>query len=941
MELATQLKRLEPYSHSNKYADRIYNQLLYLYHMNHSRHANWEPMLAEAIVYLWDSIHENGSIVKEDCENLELALAGLSPAAKEITIHCVAHAHIDMNWQWGYQETISVATETFRTMLRLMEEYPEFTFSQSQAAVYEMVEKYDPTMLGEIRRRVQEGRWELSASTWVEADKNMANGESQCRQIYYTKQYLARLFQINPDSLRLNFEPDTFGHSVHVPEILQNGGVDYFYHCRGTKPPKGPYIWKAPSGKSVLAYQEPSWYQGPINNRDFAYYPQFGAKMADGTLTEFLKVYGVGDHGGGPSRLDIERILDMMSWPLYPTLKFSRYDTYFSYLDSVRHLLPEFSGELNFVFTGCYTSQSRIKMANRKAELRLYDAELLDAAAVTMTHRPSSGKFTTAWHNTLFNQFHDILPGSGTIETREAALGLFQETLGYTNTAASNALRTIAEEIDTSSLPYDDSPTSRSEGAGAGFHVDRERAFGVDVAEQGRGKIRIFHLFNTTPYARKEVTSLQIWDYPDDIGNLEAIDSSGKSLPLQLSEGQRGYWNHQYCTVLVTAEIPALGYTTIVIRQREAVSPSCLELPGRPDRRQDTFGDQNIVLENERIRAEFDAQTCLILSLKDKLANLELLPDHTTGAGGFRLVHENPRFGHSSWTRGPSQRTDCLNQIGNVHITDCKEQGLCRSLTYDLSFGERSTMTVTVRLYSQSTVLDYDIHVNWLEVGDNSDSPLLTFWCPAGYSVKNCRYETANGVVERPLLPHDVPSLCRMELLPQEENPYLQLMADTKYGFRGWNNEGEIALIQASFQPDLYPELGQHHFHTAIAIVENGNDAQRTGDFYNHEVIPVSATGAHEGILPLTASFFRWDNADNLSLSGARVADDGALTLRIYNRSAQETQTTLRFSSTIQSAAVTDIAEKHEIPLTFEGCNLPLDVPAYATVTVKVILTLF
>ncbi len=110
-------------------------------------------------------------------------------------------------------------------MLDLMNEYPGFTFSQSQASVYRIVEEHDPELLKEIRRRVKEGRWEVTASTWVETDKNMPCGESLARHVLYTKRYLARLFDLEGERLAIDFEPDTFGHSRNVPEILARGGV--------------------------------------------------------------------------------------------------------------------------------------------------------------------------------------------------------------------------------------------------------------------------------------------------------------------------------------------------------------------------------------------------------------------------------------------------------------------------------------------------------------------------------------------------------------------------------------------------------------------------------------------------------------------------------------------------------------------------------------------
>jgi len=109
----------------------------------------------------------------------------IQEAAKKTKIFCVAHAHLEMNWMWSYNETVAITLDTFRTVLKLMKEYPELTFSQSQASVYQIVEENDPIMFEEIKKRVKENRWEITVSTWVEADKHMSDGESQARHILY------------------------------------------------------------------------------------------------------------------------------------------------------------------------------------------------------------------------------------------------------------------------------------------------------------------------------------------------------------------------------------------------------------------------------------------------------------------------------------------------------------------------------------------------------------------------------------------------------------------------------------------------------------------------------------------------------------------------------------------------------------------------------------
>ena len=353
--------RLERLNEHNRaqFAARILYQLEYAHEISQVAGGTHDALIDRTIDYLVQSSSAEGIITQEAAKQAEVMISDLSLEAKRYTVLCVAHAHIDMNWMWRWDETVAVTLDTFRTMLDLMNEYPEFRFSQSQASVYQIVERYAPEMLDEIRQRVEEGRWEVAASTWVEADKNMPNGESHARHLLYTRRYLSRLLGLKPENFQLDYEPDTFGHNANVPEILASGGVKYYYHCRGDQTHL-LYRWKAPSGRSILVYREPTWYLGYIDPGMALYAPSFCHKYGTEAM---MKVYGVGDHGGGPTRRDIERLLDMDSWPVFPSIRFGTYAEFFAQVEKAADRLPELTGELNFVFTGCYTSQSRIKRA--------------------------------------------------------------------------------------------------------------------------------------------------------------------------------------------------------------------------------------------------------------------------------------------------------------------------------------------------------------------------------------------------------------------------------------------------------------------------------------------------------------------------------------------------------------------------------------------------
>ena len=213
--------------HSSSYAFRIISELYYAERVAAVTGGKYDSLVTEARDILLKAINDDGVITKNAAMQAENVLLPMKDAAKKYRVHCIAHAHIDMNWMWGYQETVSVTIDTFRTVLDLMKEYPDLTFAQSQASTYEIIERFAPSMLTEIKERIKEGRWEVSASTWTETDKNMPCGESLARHILYTKRYLSKLLDIDPESLDIDFEPDTFGHNAQVPEALANGGIGY------------------------------------------------------------------------------------------------------------------------------------------------------------------------------------------------------------------------------------------------------------------------------------------------------------------------------------------------------------------------------------------------------------------------------------------------------------------------------------------------------------------------------------------------------------------------------------------------------------------------------------------------------------------------------------------------------------------------------------------
>lgn len=191
--------RIDTLCNHGYWQDRALSQIKFAAGLSALRGGKYDGLVESAEDFLLGQWEAEKTVTPDAARQAEEMLRPLSEDAKSFRLHCVSHAHIDMNWMWRFDETVAVTLDTFRTMLDLLAEYPQFTFSQSQASVYRIVEEYGPAgMLDSIRRYVKEGRLEVTASTWVEADKNTPSGESMARHLLYTKRYLQRLLGLSP-----------------------------------------------------------------------------------------------------------------------------------------------------------------------------------------------------------------------------------------------------------------------------------------------------------------------------------------------------------------------------------------------------------------------------------------------------------------------------------------------------------------------------------------------------------------------------------------------------------------------------------------------------------------------------------------------------------------------------------------------------------------------
>jgi alpha-mannosidase len=805
----------------------------------------------------------NGCIPKESAFEVEKLLAPYYDTAKSFEVDCIGHAHIDMNWMWGMHETVSIVLETFRTMLMLMEEYSEFTFAQSQAATYRIVEKYEPIMLQDIRRRVEEGRWEVTATAWTEFDKNLSSGESHYRQYRNASRYMTQLFGNSPDMLKVGFEPDTFGHNAMLPDILSIMGIRYYYHCRG-EVAHSLYRWRGRQGGDILVYREPSWYLGPtvspLDDPSKGTLKALEMDMAAEVLKMYahygvhnvLQVYGVGDHGGGPTRMDIEGLLDMSSWPCYPTIKFSTYRDFFEVIDSSGVDLPVVEGEVNRIFTGCYTSQSEIKRSNQKCEHLLYESEVFSSVAVLANIRPTEHDRTLikeSWEPLLFNQFHDILPGSCTANSKSYAMGLYQSVCSGANTVLAHALGSIARQIDTS-MVVPDTPSSgkRAFGAGVGYNAEHP---GSSPHGSIEGPNRVVTLFNSTSTARTEVARIILWDWESPSLGIRCRDHEGKILPIVVEPNRIIYWQHSAVVVLVSVSVPAFGYSTLVFdSMADVFIPNKDDIVENPRIEE----EHHYVLENEHLRAVFASDTLEMVSLFDLDSQEELL----SGRSGFKFLMEDASIGMTSWKVGrESAPADVRKKIYDVIVS---KNILCQSLTYTIAIYD-SHIKVNILLNDSEKRLKITSSIHWREIGSNRHTPQLSYALQLRHTQEPYVYAIPYGTIAR------LPSTQHMPgqgwVARRCGTSMMQLSAKGKYGFQCDADQARVILLRSSSDPDPLPEIGDHEMGFAITLHDDADSISRKRllDEYSAFTMDLQQFihGGHQGILPLENSFLSVD----------------------------------------------------------------------------------
>ena len=851
------------------------------------------------------------------------------------TIHVVGHAHMDMNWLWTYSETMQMCNDNLRQAVAFMDEFPDYTMLQSQASVYNFVEMVDPPLLGQVKKYINEGRLELAGGMWTEGDVNLSSGEALTRSVLLGQRYFQSRFG---KMANIGWLPDNFGHIAQMPQILKLAGCDYFYFHR-TKPYVGTFWWIAPDSSKVLCYANDT-YNGNITPELKNEVQKFSPDKR-----RILHITGVGDHGGGPTRANIEMVHQLDKTPGYPSVKFTTAGEFFKKASGEMDGRPTHRGEMQFIFEGCYTNVAGIKEGNRNSENALYTSEFFNTLRWLNGDQYPANEFHDLWQTVTFNQFHDILPGSAINEANREAVARYSEVLRKTTELRNNAFRKMADEVKFQEglgqpiVAYNLQPYNRKAIVEATVY-SHEEPVSVKVATWGAN----YYGKNFTPVNKSETPkgtdvnedgNFLAADFKtkkvDSEGSLATVmvrDGSGKTYPAQIVWSKPTPPGFTSKVQFIVDNMPAGGYKTFYVDM------------AKKGEYNNAISFSNNTFETDFFIVKFDLKTGGITSLFDKRTGKEFVRE-----GGqlnkLKMYLEDKKGGMKSWTINKIVKQEDITNVKSVKVV---EYGPVRACVETVMTWGKSRFIGRTYLYRSYPRIDYDLEVHWLETGsDSTDSPMLRAVFPIAMSNSKFHSQVPFAVAERPVegkingkdaplyLKHADAYGIKAEVDDGQEVPAqkwvdvsdgkvgIALLNKTKYGHSYSRGDLRITLMRSAGDPDIYPNLGKFNISYSLFPHEGDwkNGVWAEGEDFNVPVYaaepPSLALVKTTNTRPEEASFFSVD-APGVILSGMKQAEDGKeLIVRLAEVEGKTTSVNLRVPVNVSSARRLNLVE---LPLT-------------------------
>lgn len=811
---------------------------------------------------------------------------------QEAEATCVGHTHIDVAWLWTLAQTREKVARSFSTVLRLMEEYPEYIFISSQPQLYKFLKEDYPEVYNQVKERIKEGRWEADGAMWVEADCNLSSGESLVRQILFGTRFFREEFGVEN---RILWLPDVFGYSAALPQILKKSDIDYFMTTKISwnqynKLPYDTFMWRGIDGTEILTHF--------ITTRDYEQVPTSHGTTYNGNLNasqvmgawqryqqkninnDVLIAYGFGDGGGGPTREMLENGRRLSRGiPGAPKVKMDTVRNYFKKLEETvkdSKYLPKWVGELYLEYhRGTYTSMARNKRYNRKSEFLYQDTEFLSSLSMLLGNEYPQEAINKGWELILLNQFHDIIPGSSIKEVYEDSDKHYEEVLNIGNELATRAMSDIGSQIG--------------------------------LKEQS------VVVYNTLPFDRDDIVT---FDVPAGMQNPCVLDDNGELLPCQLIKE-----NDKTKAMFFARGLPSKGYKAYTLRDEKVEHTTSMKVSSNR-------------LENKYFSMEIDDKGTFT-SIFDKVNNRELLQ---AGQRGNQIqAFEDKPMNWDNWDIDIYYR-EKMWEVDEVEKVEVLENGPVRGGVRIYKKFMDSTIIQNIYIYEDIPRIDFDTFIDWKE-----DQVLLKAAFPVDIRADKATYDIQFGNVERPTHWNTSWDLARFEVCAHKwadlsEDGYgVSLLNDCKYGYDIKDGVMRITLLKSGMHPNPEADREEHRFVYSLYPHAGGWREGNTVKMGYQLNVPAYARveQAHEGVLPSALSMISVD-CDNVIVETVKKAEDSDdLIIRLYECYNRRSDVTLTFFKPLSKVVECNLMEKDIQPVDVQGNKFSFQIKPYEIKTFK------
>jgi alpha-mannosidase len=672
----------------------------------------------------------------------------------EVIATCIGHTHIDVAWWWTVEQTREKVGRSFATVLKLMEEYPEYKFISSQPQLYYFLKERYPELYNQLKERVREGRWEAEGGMWVEADCNLTSGESLVRQFLHGKRFFKEEFGVDN---RILWLPDVFGYSGALPQIMKKCGIDYFMTTKlawnqFNKMPYDTLRWRGIDGTEIFTHLITTLGVGQSTENFFTTYN--GMLHPDAIMggwkryqnkeinNDILISFGYGDGGGGPTRemLEVSKRMEKGIKGI-PKVRQEFAATYFKELEErVRNnkRFPVWEGEFYFEYhRGTYTSMARNKRSNRKSEFLMMDLELISYLAKDKGVPYPAETMDSMWKKILLNQFHDILPGTSIKQVYEVTKQEYEELAETGQLLLSERLQALTE-------------------AGEGVTI-----------------------FNTLGFDRSDIVNLGNWE------TTAIADETGKIYPVQQTkEGAIAY----------VEGLPSKGSKVFQISQTESEIPFSVREDG---------------IETPFYQIELD-EAGLFTSIYDKENSREVL--QTDKKGNLFCMYEDKPIYYDNWDIDIYYTEKCWPADKAVRV-EWSEIGAVRATLEIERKISKSVIKQKIHFYAADRRIIFETYVDWKE-----NQHLLKVHFPVNIHSDEAAFDIQFGNITRKVHSNTSWDVARFESCGQKwidlsEGHYgVSILNDCKYGHSVKDGNMALTLIKSGIEPNPETDQEEHYF---------------------------------------------------------------------------------------------------------------------------------